>query len=1107
MPSSDSTIENDFLPSADEALNYLNSADTLKTLLEFIPDAVIVHHDNIIIYCNPAALELFRADSEEALVGMNRNIIVHPDELQSIARQQTDAKKNKILGGNRIRRQIKLDGEEFYSRNSFILFGPLDDPIFLVIFRDETNSIETKKAFELGEEQFRSSFEDAHICMAIAEIKGQFSHVNKAFCDKLGYDLDEFCGMNAIDITFEDDVEKTLANIELLRSGKRKSSRIEKRYISKDNRIVWFSVNAALVRTPTGEPSHLLIQAEDISDRKKAEEELEVYQYGLTQLHEIASNQDLSHDKKIENVIKLGAELFRLPVGMVGRVGEGKYTVEIAVGPDAQSLNGAEIAYEDSYCILTIREDKPLGFHNVANSPLAGRSCYEKLKFEAYFGAPIHVAGKTYGTLCFVSYTPRSQPFSEYEASLLQLYAEWIGNELLYRTTEKALRHNLDKYLAVTENAGDAIFVHGLNGEILEVNEAACSSLGYTKGELIKFSTADIEVGMSEETIIQNRANFGNDEPTTCQGIHRRKDGSTFPVEIKVSAIEIDGQECRVAIARDVSERIRSEEALKESEEKFRRIFEDTGVGMVLMDIDGTISDVNDAYCNFLGYSHEELIGQNIQYVAHPDDRKETKDALSSREKGNEVDKRLIHKNGNIVWCKLTRAIIRNSKGEMLYWLGQVQNITEQKIAEIALEERHQIQELMKITTVAANEADNAEDAIRDCLARVCEFLNWPLAHAYICDEENSDKLVSTGIWHVGESEKYDALIAFTEKNPLKIDQGVPGLVLAQKKAIWLRIANAPTIKPRFDLILEAGLRESITAPIKVGNDVVGVLEFFSEAHGVDKSAQVSIISQIGTQLGRVIERDRAQKKLIDAKLLAESGNRVKTEFLANMSHELRSPLTAILGFSESMQSEIFGPIGNDKYTEYLDNISKSAEHLHAIINDVLDISAIETGNLTINEEICEVAEIGMSAIRMVSNKVIEKDLQIADFIANSSVQIRGDKRRLKQVFVNILSNAVRFTPPEGTIKLDLEFTDSGELEISFEDTGIGMNEAGILKALSKFGQVDSALAREFEGTGLGLPLTKELVEAHDGQLMIESEVGVGTKVVIRFPPERVNNS
>ncbi len=1104
MPTSDSQLKGAILPSTGKALKYLNSAETLKTLLEFIPDAVIAHHNNTIIYCNPAAIELFRADSEEALVGMDRDIIVHPDELPLIAKRQTDAINNKILGGNKTRRHIRLDGTEFYSRNSFIRFGPTDYSIFLVIFRDETSSIETRNALEFEENQFRSSFEDAHIGMAIMEIDGKFRHVNKAFCDKLNYSREELTSRYAFDITFQEDMEITRKNIQLLLDGDKSASHIEKRYISKDNRIVWFSLNAALVKTPEGDPSHILVQVEDISDRKAVEAELKKYQLGLTRLHEIALDQKLTRNRKIEKVIRLGTELFELPVGMMGHASDNLYTVEMAVGPGSRSLKGAEIAYEDSYCIMTIEADKPLGFHNVSRSPIAGNSCYEKLRFEAYFGAPIHVSGKTYGTLCYVSNSSRKKPFSEYEESLIQLFAEWIGNELMYAGIEKALRDNADKYHAVTENAGDAIFVHKRNGKFIEVNEAACKSLGYSRSDLLSMGTDDIEVGMDEETIARNRVNFTKDGSFITEGIHKRKDGSTFPVEIRVSKIEIGGLDCSVAIARDLSERIQNEEALKESEEKFRRLYEYTGVGMIIMKLDGDIIDLNDAYCNILGYGRKELVGKNIQIVVHPDDREETQNALDTTEEGTEVDKLLQHKDGHTVWCKLNRTVVRNSKGEVIYRLGQIRDITKQKLAELALAERLDLQALMQNSAIAVNEAITAEEAILECLTRVCEFIDWPLGHAFIRDENNPQKLNSSGIWYLGGNGDYTEIRSFTENRGLTAGQGVPGLVLAEKQAIWNNIRTAPTYKPRSKLLLKSGLKVSITAPIKVGNDVVGILEFFTDEDVPENSTYVTMISQIGTQLGRAIERDRAQKKLIEAKLTAESGNRVKTEFLANMSHELRSPLTAILGFTETMQAEIFGPIGNDKYREYLDNISNSAEHLHAIINDVLDVSAIETGNLVLNEEICEISSLGQGAVRMISNRAEEKKLHIVNRFIDSDIRIVVDERRMKQIFVNILSNAVRFTSADGKVTMEPNITESGWLELSFIDTGIGMDEEGIKKALSKFGQVDSTLAREFEGTGLGLPLTKEMTEAHDGELKIVSEIGVGTKIVICLPPGRI---
>ena len=246
-------------------------------------------------------------------------------------------------------------------------------------------------------------------------------------------------------------------------------------------------------------------------------------------------------------------------------------------------------------------------------------------------------------------------------------------------------------------------------------------------------------------------------------------------------------------------------------------------------------------------------------------------------------------------------------------------------------------------------------------------------------------------------------------------------------------------------------------------------------------------------------ERKRFEDAIWEAKENAELANRTKSEFLANVSHELRTPLNAILGFSEMMGSGLVGPL-TGKQTEYLSDIRASGEHLLGLIGDVIDLSTIELGKMKLVVEQVDLHKCVEECVTQVRNRIAELGLtlRIGDFM--DLPLISGDKRRIKQVIINLLSNASKFTEPGGKITVAGVETDQNECAVTVTDTGVGMNKEMIRQALTAFKRGDDPMLRNMEGAGLGLSLVQSMVESHGGSVAIESALGEGTKVTVTFP-------
>ncbi|WP_431857243.1 PAS domain-containing sensor histidine kinase [Azospirillum sp.] len=277
----------------------------------------------------------------------------------------------------------------------------------------------------------------------------------------------------------------------------------------------------------------------------------------------------------------------------------------------------------------------------------------------------------------------------------------------------------------------------------------------------------------------------------------------------------------------------------------------------------------------------------------------------------------------------------------------------------------------------------------------------------------------------------------------------------------------------------------------------------------VPVEVRASRIACAGAPLYSAVVRDITLRKELEnslraAKEAAEVASRAKSQFVATMSHELRTPLNAIIGFSEIIRDQAMGPLGDPHYASYAEDIHEGATHLLAVINDILDIAKVETGAMTLSERPVAPGALVTACVRLMRDRADRAGVALVEEVDDATPAVLADERLLKQMLDNLLSNAVKFTPAGGSVTVRAAATAEGGLAIAVADTGGGIAPEVLERVFSPFVQADGRLSRGHEGTGLGLPLTKALIERHDGRIELESTPGRGTVATLLLPPGRV---
>ncbi|WP_425532004.1 PAS domain-containing sensor histidine kinase [Ancylobacter koreensis] len=475
----------------------------------------------------------------------------------------------------------------------------------------------------------------------------------------------------------------------------------------------------------------------------------------------------------------------------------------------------------------------------------------------------------------------------------------------------------------------------------------------------------------------------------------------------------------------------------------------------------------------------DELISfGEVAGLVHPDDTNLYDIAREIADKpGRTIDRvfRMKHADGHWVWLRARAEVVPQENGEPPHLVGIAVDVTEER----RLAER----------------TATADMRLRDAIESISEsFVLWDSTNRLVMCNSKFQSLHGIGDATVAPGTEFEAIASLARQPVVRIplrpedrpEEGARAFEVQLEGGRWLKVAERRTKDGGY---------------VSVGTDITALKRHEERLMESEKRLMALVAdlrkSQQTLELQALQLAELAQN-YADEKTKAEDANRAKSEFLANMSHELRTPLNAIIGFSELMESGLFGPLGSDKYNEYCRDIRDSGRYLLDVINDILDMSRIEAGRVQLSLQPVRLDEVVEDAIRVMSVRADEKHLAVTAE-TGEPVSIEADRRALKQIALNLLSNAIKFTPEHGRVTLRTRRSSHAALLV-IEDTGIGIPKSALAKIGRPFEQVESQFTKTHKGSGLGLAIAKSLVELHGGSMRISSSEGIGTTVIVRLP-------